>query len=194
MADATYQPLVYRKQGSTEFVVASSGLITVESGGEITIESGGTIDVESGGGIDVESGAAITLESGGKFVLPVTGVTSSASGSTTLTTLPVNGLSCITSSADVRLLYLPSPYLGADKYIRFSAGSTQTVIYLDAKTNSAYFMDATGTNTTRGLLVWEGTTNGAAASMIHLMGYSTTKWMVLEMESATSFVFADTSS
>lgn len=39
MADATYQPLVYRKQGGDEMVVASGGKITVESGGEIDLES-----------------------------------------------------------------------------------------------------------------------------------------------------------
>ena len=33
MADTTYQPLVYRKQGGDELVVASGGLITHESGG-----------------------------------------------------------------------------------------------------------------------------------------------------------------
>jgi len=32
MADATYQPLTYRKQGGDEFVVASGGKITVEDG------------------------------------------------------------------------------------------------------------------------------------------------------------------
>jgi len=35
MADATYSPLVYRKQGGAEFVVASGGVINVEAGGSI---------------------------------------------------------------------------------------------------------------------------------------------------------------
>jgi hypothetical protein len=47
MADETYQPGVYRKQGGNELVVASGGVITVESGGEIAIESGGTLNLES---------------------------------------------------------------------------------------------------------------------------------------------------
>jgi len=33
MADATYQPNVYHKQGGDEMIVASGGLVTVESGG-----------------------------------------------------------------------------------------------------------------------------------------------------------------
>jgi hypothetical protein len=47
MADVTYQPLVYRKQGGDEFVVASGGKITVESGGEIVVDSGGILNTES---------------------------------------------------------------------------------------------------------------------------------------------------
>lgn len=36
MADATYEPKVYREQGGDTFVVASGGEINVESGGTIT--------------------------------------------------------------------------------------------------------------------------------------------------------------
>jgi len=39
MADETYQPKVYRKQGGDELVVASGGKITVESGGELDLKS-----------------------------------------------------------------------------------------------------------------------------------------------------------
>lgn len=35
MADATYDPKVYRKQGGEEIVIASGGAINVETGGEI---------------------------------------------------------------------------------------------------------------------------------------------------------------
>jgi len=38
MADTTYQPKVYRKQGGDEIVVADGGKITVESGGEIDLK------------------------------------------------------------------------------------------------------------------------------------------------------------
>lgn len=37
MADATYQPKVYRKQGGDELVVASGGTITVEDGGILAL-------------------------------------------------------------------------------------------------------------------------------------------------------------
>ena len=35
MADSTYQPLVHRKQGGSELVVASGGKITADAGGKI---------------------------------------------------------------------------------------------------------------------------------------------------------------
>lgn len=43
MSDATYQPLVYKKQGGNELVCASGGAITVESGGTLTV-AGVTVD------------------------------------------------------------------------------------------------------------------------------------------------------
>lgn len=38
MADATYSPLVYSKQGGSQLVVASGGQINIESGGKITAD------------------------------------------------------------------------------------------------------------------------------------------------------------
>lgn len=38
MADPTYSPLVYSKQGGDELVVASGGEVNVESGGKITAD------------------------------------------------------------------------------------------------------------------------------------------------------------
>jgi hypothetical protein len=40
MADATYQPKIYRKQGGNELVVASGGKIVLETGGAIVPNSG----------------------------------------------------------------------------------------------------------------------------------------------------------
>lgn len=41
MADASYQPKVYRKQGGEEFIVASGGTLEIESGGTLKLD--GTI-------------------------------------------------------------------------------------------------------------------------------------------------------
>lgn len=48
MADATYGPKVYFKQGGNELVVASGGKVTVASGGEIEYQSGSTKDDQGG--------------------------------------------------------------------------------------------------------------------------------------------------
>lgn len=40
MADATYQPKVYRKAGGEQFVVASGGSVLMETGGKILPNSG----------------------------------------------------------------------------------------------------------------------------------------------------------
>ena len=65
MADGTYSPKTYRKQGGDEIVVAASGAITIESSGALAVESGGGIDIEAGGDIDIASTAHIDVVSGG---------------------------------------------------------------------------------------------------------------------------------
>ena len=67
MADATYQPKVYRKQGGDEMVVADGGQITAESGSEIELESGSKIACESGGEIEGASGGIGDFQSGFLF-------------------------------------------------------------------------------------------------------------------------------
>ena len=77
MADVTYQDLIYRKQGATEFVVASSGILNVESGGELDVNSGGTLDVT--GTVSVNSGGVVAIDDGGYLTMPVASDDSSAS-------------------------------------------------------------------------------------------------------------------
>ncbi len=59
MADTTYQPKIYRKQGGDEFVVANGGAITVESGGDVNIESGGGMTAEDGSVFDVAENGSL---------------------------------------------------------------------------------------------------------------------------------------
>jgi len=67
MADTSYMPAVYRKQGGNEMVVASGGDITVESGGDIEVESGATIDIQSGATLELDAGSAFSI--GGTSIL-----------------------------------------------------------------------------------------------------------------------------
>lgn len=59
MAEASYQPKTYRKQGGDEHVIADGGQLTVEDGGEVEVESGGAVVVESGGTLQLDSGAVL---------------------------------------------------------------------------------------------------------------------------------------
>ena len=70
MADATYQPKIYRAQGGVKFVVASGGEIDIEAGGKLSI--GGTVFVTTGGNVvlgslssgNISSTGSITATSG----------------------------------------------------------------------------------------------------------------------------------
>lgn len=74
MADATYQPKVYRKQGGDELVVASGGAITFEAGSTVTFANGVgiTSGIETVTATNVitaaESGATFFLNSSTEFV------------------------------------------------------------------------------------------------------------------------------
>ena len=210
MADDTYQNLVYHMQGSTELVVASSGQITVEdggfidlesggqidvaSGGEISIESGGTIDVESGGGIDIESGGDITVELGGKVIFPVNGATSSGfNGSSSLTTqIAADGLTIVVSSGSDWKGEIAAPYLGAQKTLFNTVGSTGACLYFSA--GSGVGIVTTGGDSTAHMMVVEGTTSSCLAGWCQLIGLSTSRWVRTAHSPTTQWVIVSTSS
>lgn len=60
MADTTYQPKVYRKQGGEEIVIADGGTLRVESGGTLVLESGSTATLANG----IEEPGDIALTTG----------------------------------------------------------------------------------------------------------------------------------
>ena len=114
MADATY-PLIYRNQGATEFVVQSSGILSMDG----SMDIGGEIDVESGGHIDIEDG--------GYLALPVVADTSSAN-------LSNHGVSTLTNASSALCTFtLDAPVAGVIKTIRFDGTFNSTAIgYVDA--------------------------------------------------------------
>jgi len=140
----------------------------------------------------VASGGAITVESGGNIVFPASGATSSASGSTTLTEFAANGVSFITSSGDERKFSIAAPSAGAQKWIFATAGSTGMVQYVSAGSGVGFL--TTGADSTAHMLVREGTTSGALAGYVHLVGKSTSRWVVMEKSPSSSWVVVSTSS
>lgn len=100
MADGSYQPKVYRKQGGAEQVIAS--------GGQQTVESGGVISVQSGGALNMDAGATMKLP----FVAEAEGSTMSAYGISS-----IGGTSAHSWNID-------APVAGAFKIIAINAAST----------------------------------------------------------------------
>jgi hypothetical protein len=107
MADETYQPKVYRKQGGDEFVVSSGGAITVESGGKVGV--GEVADKNTQGGIPVVHRIDITDGAGDTDVvldhktrvIDVTVVKTSANGGSGDTVTIKNGSNAITDAIDI---------------------------------------------------------------------------------------------
>ena len=57
MADASYTPAVYRKQGGTTLVAATGGTIQVESGGTLQVDSGATLTLPAASIVAASLGA-----------------------------------------------------------------------------------------------------------------------------------------
>lgn len=92
MADATYQPKVYFKQGGDELVVASGGTLTVESGATVDLASGvtavGDLALTTGSIVIGAAGvgAALDVKTSGRILVGngTTGVSVAVSGDATL--------------------------------------------------------------------------------------------------------------
>lgn len=92
MADATYQPKVYRKSGGDALVVASGGVVEVESGGTLRLDDGAVIESTAGVytvvtpddvGLELSTGSSvIQLKDGG--------ITSAKIGTSAVETANIN--------------------------------------------------------------------------------------------------------
>ena len=135
MADLTYQPKVYLKQGTGSGqpdtqVIADGGNQNVESGGDINIESGGNIKIESGGFFYV-NGLQITSQQLQQTLYDSIRkqVVAGAVGSTVLSTLnlPASiGLLIISMTSNVAAgsFWLTSVIQGREVILQMYAGST----------------------------------------------------------------------
>lgn len=76
MADETYGPKVYHKQGGDEFVVASGGKVTVESGGMVNSEGGTATSTAAAATVSAQSGVitteALTTAAGADYTFTLT--------------------------------------------------------------------------------------------------------------------------
>lgn len=148
MANATFQPKIYRSQGSTSFVVASGGSVEVESGGHINEQSGAVHEFNAGAVITLNG--STFLSSTGKvkvpygFALPVETI-SSGEGSTHGKTLQAG--SCIhilTASTATEWLKMPTPAAGDVKYV-YQVGASGGII-LESTNGAGHEWNSTGGN------------------------------------------------
>ena len=126
MADATYQPKVYKNSGGNNLVVASSGTITVESGGIVNVESGGSIALASGGTLTYASGAyqAVPYQTLGtsQTATPVTNYGLTALTGTT--TGPTYSLAAPTAAGMMKYLALTATSSGVTNRANVASAST----------------------------------------------------------------------
>lgn len=117
MADATYQPKVYKKTGGDTLVIASGGTLTVESGGIVSVESGGYI-----------TNAVQTA-------------------ATTATTILPYGLTVVTGTTAGPTFLISNPLVGVAKYLSLTnatSGVTNRAVISPATTGVSF--DTTGGN------------------------------------------------
>jgi len=175
MADATYQPAVYRKQGGNEQVIASGGTLTVESGGAFTVDSGGT--VTNAGTLANTSAIAntgtITNSSDGQIRDTVT-------AKSTAQTLDNYGVSLIGSTSAGALAYkIKKPSAaGQHKYltVRKSTAGGLTIV-------SATGTNACSFNYAKSKITVKTATQGLS---LHLLAASSTTWSIVGYSTAAA--------
>lgn len=129
MANLSYGPKVYTKQGGATKVVASGGALNIESGATETVESGGVLNVASGGalqlaGVDVTT--ALTAQkaqsSGTQYE------TVAAAGSTQGDATAMSADFVLVSAADAtKGVILPAPVAGRVLMLKNNANAVLKV-------------------------------------------------------------------
>lgn len=174
MADATYQPKVYREQGGDELVVTSSGVLTLE--GTLTVASGGSVAVASGGSIAAASGASVTFAAGAYITEPVQTLTSTQ----TATNVTNYGLTLLTGTTTGPTYTLAAPSAaGMTKYLSLTHSSSGATHRCALNSNSTgVSFDTTGGN--------QITFATSALRGVTLKSASTTSWRIVGVYSGAS--------
>ena len=156
-----YKPVVYRKQGATELVVAAGGQISVESEAIVGMESGSTLQIQSGGYISVESGGIVNYESGGLGEINGTAAIPDANGRVygvqgfkkylevgSTTGLSNYGVSILSSALDSGGLFFPiaGPLPGVEKTIIKCITAGMEVIRGNTSAGSTITFDSNGSS------------------------------------------------
>lgn len=153
MADASYGPKNYTKQGGATRVVASGGALNIESGATQTVESGGVLNIASGGALQlagVDATAALTAQkaqsSGTQYA------TVAAAGSTKDDAAAMSADFVLVTAADAtKGVILPTPVAGRVLMLKNNANAV-----LKVYPNAGGQINAVGADTAMSLAAYVG--------------------------------------
>ncbi len=177
MADVSYQPKVYRKQGGDESVVANGGTHTIESGGTLSLEAGATFTnaaTQANSGAITNTGT-ITNSSDGQFI-------DSLTTASTEQVLPAYGISLIGSTSDATTMEYGLNRPG-------TAGVRKTLVCRTASsTGTVSVISATAAGAVckfhRSLTKLTFKTAAAAGLALDLIGETSTSWSIVGYSTA----------
>lgn len=163
MADATYQPKIYKTQGGAELVVTSSGTLTLE------------------GTLAAASGAIVSYAAGSYFKYPIQTLTSTQ----TATNATNFGLTVLTATTTGPTYTLAAPVVGLTKFLNIthsSSGVTHRAV-LRSNTTGVSF-DTTGGN--------QITFATSATRGVTLVAQTTAIWKIVGVYTGASIAAART--
>lgn len=141
MADATYQPKVYRDSGGDRWNCVSGGQINIESGSSFVVAT--DLEIASGGSLSIQSGGSVSVSAGGQLKVPIQTLTSTQ----TATNATNFGLTVLSATTTGPTYTLAAPVVGLTKYLSIthtSSGATHRAV-LRSNTTGVSF-DTTGGN------------------------------------------------
>lgn len=165
MADATYQPKIYRSEGGDKLTAASGGSVVLESGSSVSVAT--DLEIASGGRLVIQSGGSIAFSTGSQATHPV------QTAATTATVISAIGLTVVEGTTAGPTFLIANPITGQFKGLSLthsSSGATHRALISPAST--AVSFDTTGgnqitlaTSAARGVLLW-----GASTSSYRIVG------------------------
>jgi hypothetical protein len=202
MADTTYQPKVYNKQGGDELIVASGGELKVESGGATSVESGGTSTIESGGRLTLEETANFKffdLDKTGTELRSIARARSTlnvwSQASLALTSgsmdalLPAYGYHIIKDIAAAESAYMSlSACLPGDEIVVLTEGWGSNGLFTFGFSGAASLYDITRARCSSLTIAASGT-NGS--TFVHLQCFAEDVWSIIEINKKDSIVTAN---
>lgn len=195
MADTTYQPKIYIKQGGDISVVASGGEEIIESGGKLSGESGGILNLEDGFMFywDDSSSDKVTAENlkavllgGAKFSVRATSTIStsfSVGGQNLFNSVKYYIFSMTSTMVNGSAWLCSSPTPGQTMDILIRGGSCASGLLL-ISCSGVSLVNYRGSDISRITLY----NSGASAAYMRVLATSSSEWSIIRISSETMVV------